>query len=149
VPRARAKPFFEPVDEIGRVLIGCWDGDEGWGRTALGRQRERQAEMPVSWAETSPSPGRTSYDKLPAVLIASDFDRLAERQCASTYPPRGTRPPLPPDRDVRMLPLGYFNGIDSEHVPTHSWQSQPQSRLPKSSSSALPIRIQLISSGGW
>ena len=50
---------------------------------ALGRQRERQADMLVSWAEMPRSAGHAFYDKLQAVLIASDFDRFVEAQCAS------------------------------------------------------------------
>jgi transposase len=120
---------------------------------ALGRQRERQADMLVSWAEMPRSPGHIFYDKLQAVLIAADFDRFVERQCASTYAPRRGRPSLPPGRYFRMLLVGYFEGIDSERglewrcadslslreflrlgeresVPDHSWLSRTRSRLP-------------------
>ena len=120
---------------------------------ALGRQRERQAEMLVSWAEMPRSPGHVFYDKLQAVLIGSDFDRFVELQCASTYAPCRGRPSLPPGRYFRMLLVGYFEGIDSERglewrcadslslreflrlgdrerVPDHSWLSRTRSRLP-------------------
>jgi hypothetical protein len=43
---------------------------------ALGRQRERQADMLVSWADLPPAPGYAFYDKLQVVLIAADFDRI-------------------------------------------------------------------------
>ena len=81
---------------------------------ALGRQRERQSDILVSWAELPRSPGHAFYDKLQTVLIASDFDRFVEMQCASEYAPRHGRPSLPPGRYFRMLPVGYFEGIDSE-----------------------------------
>jgi hypothetical protein len=81
---------------------------------ALGRQRERQAEMLVSWAEMPRSPGHVFYDKLQAVLIAAGFDRLVEAECALDYAPRLGRPSLPPGRYFRMLLIGYFEGIDSE-----------------------------------
>jgi transposase len=120
---------------------------------ALGRQRERQADMLVSWAEMPRSPGHAFYDKLQTVLIASDFDGFVERQCASEYAPRHGRPSLPPGRYFRMLLVGYFEGIDSERglewrcadslslreflrlgecerVPDHSWLSRTRSRLP-------------------
>ncbi len=120
---------------------------------ALGRQRERQSDMLVSWAELPRSPGHIFYDKLQAVLIAADFDRFVERQCASEYAPRRGRPSLPPGRYFRMLLVGYFEGIDSERglewrcadslslreflrlgeresVPDHSWLSRTRSRLP-------------------
>ena len=35
---------------------------------ALGRQRERQTEMLVSWSEMVRSPGHAFYDKLQVVL---------------------------------------------------------------------------------
>jgi transposase len=120
---------------------------------ALGRQRERQADMLVSWAEIPRSPGHIFYDKLQAVLIAAGFDRFVERQCAEEYAPRRGRPSLPPGRYFRMLLIGYFEGIDSERglewrcadslslreflrlgeresVPDHSWLSRTRGRLP-------------------
>jgi hypothetical protein len=81
---------------------------------SLGRQRERQADMLVSWAEMPRSPGHVFYDKLQAVLIAADFDAFVETQCAKDYAPRRGRPSLPPGRYFRMLLIGYFEGIDSE-----------------------------------
>ena len=109
--------------------------------------------MLVSWAEMPRSPGHAFYDKLQAVLIAADFDRFVETQCASEYAPRRGRPSLPPGRYFRMLLIGYFEGIDSERglewrcadslslreflrlgererVPDHSWLSRTRSRLP-------------------
>ena len=120
---------------------------------ALGRQRERQTDMLVSWAETPRSPGHVFYDKLQAVLVASGFDGFVETQCAKEYAPRRGRPSLPPGRYFRMLLIGYFEGIDSErglewrcadslslreflrlgereHVPDHSWLSRTRGRLP-------------------
>ena len=120
---------------------------------ALGRQRERQADMLVSWAEMPRSPGHVFYDRLQAVLIASGFDGFVETQCATEYAARRGRPSLPPGRYFRMLLIGYFEGIDSERglewrcadslslreflrlgererVPDHSWLSRTRSRLP-------------------
>jgi transposase len=119
---------------------------------ALGRQRERQTDMLVSWAEMPRSPGHAFYDKLQAVLIAAGFDRFVETRCAVNYAPRIGRPSLPPGRYFRMLLIGYFEGIDSERglewrcadslslrdflrlgererVPDHSWLSRTRSRL--------------------
>ena len=119
---------------------------------ALGRQRERQTEMLVSWSDMARSPGHAFYDKLQAVLIASEFDRFVEMQCVTEYALRRGRPSLPPGRYFRMLLVGYFEGIDSERglewrcadslslreflrlcererVPDHSWLSRTRSRL--------------------
>jgi hypothetical protein len=50
---------------------------------ALGRQRDRQAEMLVTWSELPRSPGRVFYDRLQAILIATEFDSFVEELCAS------------------------------------------------------------------
>src|ERR1700735_3720551 len=81
---------------------------------ALGRQRERQTDILVSWSEMPRSPGHVFYDKLQTVLMASEFDRFVETQCAADYASRRGRPSLPPGRYFRMLLVGYFEGIDSE-----------------------------------
>ena len=41
---------------------------------ALGRQRDRQAEMLVTWSELPRSPGHVFYDRLQQVLISAAFD---------------------------------------------------------------------------
>ena len=68
----------------------------------------------MAWAEMPRSPGHIFYDKPQAMLIAADFDRFVETQCAQEYTPRRGRRSLPPGRDFRMLLVGYFEGIDSE-----------------------------------
>jgi transposase len=50
---------------------------------ALGRQRARQSEMLVTWAELPRSPGHAVYDRLQAVLIAAEFDGFVEGLCRS------------------------------------------------------------------
>lgn len=81
---------------------------------ALGRQRERQLDMMVSWAELPRSPGRAFYDQLQAELVAAGFDGFVEGVCAPLHAARRGRPPLPPGRCFRMLLVGGFEGIDSE-----------------------------------
>jgi transposase len=120
---------------------------------ALGRQRIRQTDMLVTWADLPRSPGHIFYDKLQAVLISAEFDGFVEGLCAALYAPTRGRPSLPPGRYFRMLLIGYFEGIDSERglewrcadslslreflrlsererVPDHSWLSRTRSRLP-------------------
>jgi transposase len=120
---------------------------------ALGRQRERQSDMMVSWAEMPRSPGHVFYDRLQAELTKADFDSFVEGLCTRHYAARRGRPSLPPGRYFRMLLVGYFEGIDSERglewrcadslslreflrlgerepVPDHSWLSRTRSRLP-------------------
>jgi transposase len=120
---------------------------------ALGRQRDRQAEMLVAWSEMPRSPGHVFYDRLQVELVAAGFDGFVEGQCAPCYAARRGRPSLPPGRYFRMLLVGYFEGIDSERglewrcadslslreflrlgerepVPDHSWLSRTRARLP-------------------
>ena len=119
---------------------------------ALGRQRDRQAEMLVTWAEMPRSPGHVFYDRLQAELIGAGFDGFVEGHCTPYYAARQGQPSLPPGRYFRMLLVGYFEGIDSERglewrcadslslreflrlgerepVPDHSWLSRPRARL--------------------
>ena len=79
---------------------------------ALGRQRERQSDMMVSWTELPRSPGHAFYDRLQAELITAGFDGFVECLCAPLYAARRGRPSLPPGRYFRMLLVGYFEGID-------------------------------------
>ena len=120
---------------------------------ALGRQRARQPEILLTWAELPRSPGHVFYDRLQAELITAGFDGFVEAECARYYAARRGRPSLPPGRYFRMLLVGYFEGIDSERglewrcadslslreflrlgerdpVPDHSWLSRTRSRLP-------------------
>src|ERR1700722_4536357 len=126
---------------------------------SLGRQRERQADMLVSWGGMPRSPGHVFYDKLQAVLIAAGFDAVVGAQCAKEYAVHRGRPSLPPGRYFCMLLIGYFEGIDSERglewrcadslslreflrlseregVPDHSWLSR--TRKPPSAGSPRP-----------
>ena len=120
---------------------------------ALGRQKERQADLMVGWAELPRSRGHAFYDRLQAILVEAGFDRFAEGECASHYADRRGRPSLPPGRYFRMHLVGYLEGIDSERglewrcsdslslreflrlgttepVPDHSWLSKTRARLP-------------------
>jgi transposase len=120
---------------------------------ALGRQKERQADLMVGWAELPRSPGHAFYDRLQAVLVEAGFDRFAEKECAPYYASKRGRPSIPPGRYFRMHLVGYFEGIDSERglewrcagslslreflrlgttepVPDHSWLSKTRGRLP-------------------
>jgi transposase len=117
---------------------------------ALGRQKRRQADLMIGWAELLRSPGHAFYNRLQAILIEAGFDGFAEAQCVPHYAGRQGRPSLPPGRYFRMHLVGYFEGIDSERglewrcadslslrelgttepVPDHSWLSRTRSRLP-------------------
>ena len=48
---------------------------------ALGRQRDRQSEMLVTWTEMPRLPGHVFYDRLQSELIAAGFDGFVEGLC--------------------------------------------------------------------
>ncbi len=121
---------------------------------SLGRQKDRQSDLLLSWDELPRSAGHPFYDQLQDVLQTADFDRFVEDLCKPYYSSsaRG-RSSLPPGRYFRMLLVGYFEGLDSERgiewrcadslslreflllssretVPDHSWMSKTRSRLP-------------------
>ena len=121
---------------------------------SLGRQKDRQSDLLLTWRELPRSAGHPFYDQLQDVLRAACFDAFVEDLCKPYYSssPRG-RSSLPPGRYFRMLLVGYFEGLDSERgiewrcadslslreflllsaretVPDHSWLSKTRSRLP-------------------
>src|ERR687884_1462705 len=119
----------------------------------MGRQRERQGELMLTWSEMPRSPGHVFYDRLHQVLIDAGFDGFVEDACAAYYARTMGAPSIPPGRYFRMHRVGYFEGIDSERgiewrcsdslslreflrletserVPDHSWMSKTRGRLP-------------------
>ena len=120
---------------------------------AMGRQRDRQGEMLLSWDELPKSPGHVFYDRLQEVLLDNGFDGFVEGLGKPYYAPVMGARSLPPGRYFRMHLVGYFEGIHSERglewrctdslslreflrlgvreaVPDHSWLSKTRGRLP-------------------
>ena len=120
---------------------------------AMGRQKDGQGDLMVSWSEMPRSPGHVCYDRLQPVLIEGGFDAFAEASCRPYYAARMGAPSVPPGRYFRMHLVGHFEGIDSERglewrcsdslslraflrlgsrdrVPDHSWLSRSRTRLP-------------------
>ena len=120
---------------------------------AMGRQKDGQGDLMVSWSEMPRTPGHVFYDRLQSVLIEGGFDAFAEASCRPYYAVRMGAPSVPPGRYFRMHLVGYFEGIDSERglqwrcsdslslraflrlgsrdrVPDHSWLSRSRTRLP-------------------
>ena len=79
---------------------------------AMGRQRDRQGEMLLSWDELPKSPGHVFYDRLQEVLLENGFDSFVEGLGKPYYAPV-------------MGALGV-----REAVPDHSWLSKTRGRLP-------------------
>jgi transposase len=80
---------------------------------ALGKRKERQAELFVATAALAKGSGHPFYTKLNAVLAEAGFDGKVEELCAPHYK-EGGRPSIPPGVYFRMLFIGYFEGIDSQ-----------------------------------
>jgi transposase len=81
----------------------------------MGRRRDR-AQTPALWIATNDLPttgGHPFYRRLTEILDARGFDMFVEDECAAFYARRG-RPSLAPGRYVRLLLIGYFEGLDSE-----------------------------------
>lgn len=84
---------------------------------AMGRRkRERQEPLFVSAADLPRSAGHPFYRALNRLLAEAGFDQWVEARCASYYEQEETRgrPSIPPGVYVRMLLVGYFEGIASQ-----------------------------------
>ena len=72
--------------------------------------------MWVATADLPKSAGHPFYARLNRVLDDAGFDTFVEAQCAQFYADGIGRPSLAPGRYVRLLLLGYFEGLDSERA---------------------------------
>ena len=68
---------------------------------AMGRQKDGQGDLMVSWSEMPRSPGHVFYDRLQSVLEGG-FDAFAEASCRPYYAARMGAPSVPPGRYFRM-----------------------------------------------
>jgi len=75
---------------------------------------EQQGEMWIPATRIAASPGHPFYERLNRLFAREGFDRFVEAQCAKFYHESLGRPSIPPGVYVRMLLIGYFEGLDSE-----------------------------------
>ena len=80
------------------------------------RCRARQPSMWVASADLPRGGVHPFYERLNRVLDEAGFDAFVESQCARFYADEVGRPSLAPGRYVRMLLLGYVEGLDSERA---------------------------------
>ena len=105
---------------------------------ALGRQKRRQAELMIGWAELPRSPGHAFYDRLQAVLVEAGFDDFAETRCAPFYASWQGRPSLPPGRYFRLVDATRRRSATSKgSTASAAW------------SDAAPIACPCASSCAW
>lgn len=82
---------------------------------AIGRRKSaRQADLWVSTSDLARSPGHPFYERVNSLLLKAGFDAFVEDRCAKFYAEKMGRPGLAPGIYVRMLLVGYFEGLDSE-----------------------------------
>ena len=84
---------------------------------SMGMGKRKRARQPAMWVTTTELPKGDShpfYRRLNQLLGRHGFDDFAEAQCATFYAQTMGRPSLPPGIYIRLLLIGYFEGIDSE-----------------------------------
>src|SRR5664280_1925275 len=78
------------------------------------KDRERQEDLWVAYADMVVVPGLPFYVRLNAVLDSEGFDAFVEKLCARFYAEKLGRPGLGPGIYFRSLMIGYFEGIEAE-----------------------------------
>lgn len=80
------------------------------------KQRERQADLWVAAQAIAEPPGHAFYERLDALLRKHRVDARVEQLCRRYYRGPYGRPSLAPSVYVRMMLIGYFEGLDSERA---------------------------------
>jgi len=81
---------------------------------SMGRRKaEHQPDLWIPTADFPQSPGHAFYDTLNGLLADAGFDRHVEGRCQEHYADGVGRESLPPGVYFRMLPVGYFEALDS------------------------------------
>ena len=78
------------------------------------KDRERQEDLWVAYADMAVGPGHPFYVRLNEVLDGEGFDAFAEKLCAPFYAEKMGRPGLTPGIYFRSLMIGFFEDIESE-----------------------------------
>jgi transposase len=78
------------------------------------KDRERQEDLWVAYADMAVGPGPPFYSRLNEILYGEGFDAFMEKLCARFYSKRLGRPGLTPGIYFRSLMIEYFEGIESE-----------------------------------
>lgn len=78
------------------------------------RAKERQPDLWIATGDLARSPGHPFYERLNKLLGEAGFDGFVEERCARFYVSGKGRPSIAPGVYMRMLLVGYFEGLDSE-----------------------------------
>ena len=80
------------------------------------RRRKHQGEFWIAAEEIPESPAHPFYSKLNQLLDRIGLDDHVEMMAAPYYAEKMGRPSLPPGIYIRLLLVGYFEGIVAEHL---------------------------------
>jgi transposase len=82
----------------------------------MGKRKPVQESLFLSYEDLPRSAGHPFYVKLNQLLEEANFDRWLEERCAPYYAQEEKRgqPSIPPGVYIRMLLIGYFEGIESQ-----------------------------------
>lgn len=81
----------------------------------MGTRRQRERQEPLWYQSELPeAPGHPYYRRLNEVLEGEGFDRFCEGRCREFYHQKLGRPSLAPGLYLRLMMIGFFEGIDSE-----------------------------------
>jgi len=78
------------------------------------RPKEKQPDLWIATQDLARTPGHVFYDRLNKVLAEAKFDEFVEQLCRPLYAASMGRPSIPPGVYMRMLLVGFFEGLDSE-----------------------------------
>lgn len=82
---------------------------------AMGTRKSRERQESLWYGDELPvAPGHPFYRRLNEILEKAGFDRFCEQSCAGFDHARLGRPSLPPGLYVRIMMVGFFEGIESE-----------------------------------
>jgi len=78
------------------------------------REGETQSDLWIPTTELAQSPGHPFYERLNKILAGAGFDAFVEKLSAPFYAKKNGRPSIAPGIYVRILMVGYFEGLRSE-----------------------------------
>ena len=78
------------------------------------RPKEKQAGLWIATSDLARTPGHPFYERLNRILAEAGFDEFVEELCRPFYTEGRGRPGIPPGIYMRMLMVGFFEGLDSE-----------------------------------
>ena len=78
------------------------------------RPKASQADLWIATTDLARTPGHPFYERLNGLLSEAKFDSFVEALCRPFYAEGKGRPSIPPGVYMRMLLVGFFEGLDSE-----------------------------------